>query len=740
MSKPLKILTFVLLSLIVVLLSITIYCFTITSRDNLDEKKLLNMDKVITYYDAFNVEISEQTDDTEVTEISLIPEYVKNAFISIEDKRFYKHNGVDLTGLLRAFVNNIKTMSFKEGGSTISQQLIKNTHLSNEKTFKRKLIEIKLAKQLEKKYSKEQILEKYLNTIYFGDNCYGITSASRHYFDKHPSELTINEGASLAATIKAPLTYSPSLESERNFVRKNLVLKQMYSQGYLSETELKDNLEKQITLRTPENENNFDFMSLVKKQLNSFFSDNAYLKGKISVYTTLLPNIQKDIENKIKENTEECDKSIVVLDKNSNIVAYSSTCKENLRQMGSTIKPLLVYAPAIDTCTVDSCSLIQDEKTDFNGYSPSNYNDKYYGKVSVKDSLAKSLNVCSVKILSSTGIENCIEYLKKTEIPITENDNNLSLALGATEKGATLTQICSAYNIFVNDGNYKKTNCISKISYQDTVIECNRSSKVKVFDEDTCYIINDMLKETVKNGTAKKLSYTNFPLCAKTGTVGNENGNTDAYSISYNFDYTIGVWFGNRDGKLMPNSISGGTVPTVLASYIWKNIYENQTPSSFPECDKVNKLQIDKISYEKDGIIELADDNAPLRYVKTELFKEKSVLKNKSTRFSAPNIDKPEISVNSNEIDIKLCLAEYYDALVYREENGKRKLVFDSRNSDKKQEFNDIDIEAEKEYSYYVIPYFYTGEKTILGGEVFIGKIKVPANNAGDSWWEDELD
>lgn len=182
-------------------------------------------------------EISAFSGDTAVSEDEEIPSFVKNAFIAVEDRRFYKHNGIDKKALMRAMWNNIKSFSLKEGASTISQQLIKNTHLTNEKTLKRKLIEFKLTRQLEKNYSKDEILEMYLNTIYFGKNSYGITSAAKNYFNVNVSDLSLSQAAVLAGLIKAPTAYSPANNMEKCRTRRDTVLKLMKEQGYISETE-----------------------------------------------------------------------------------------------------------------------------------------------------------------------------------------------------------------------------------------------------------------------------------------------------------------------------------------------------------------------------------------------------------------------------------------------------------------------------------------------------------------------
>ena len=233
MKKRVKIILFALCCTTIIICGVILSYNYALRGYSLQENKLVNLERTVTFLDINGDKYCEVSDGIEVTELSDIPQHTQKAFVAVEDKRFYKHNGLDYKGMIRALFNNVKSLSLKEGASTISQQLIKNTHLSNEKTLKRKLAEIKLTTKLEKEYSKNEILEKYLNTIYFGDNCYGITRASKHYFDKEPKDLDVNESAILAGIIKAPTNYSPTTNPKKCFERKNLVLKLMYKQGYI---------------------------------------------------------------------------------------------------------------------------------------------------------------------------------------------------------------------------------------------------------------------------------------------------------------------------------------------------------------------------------------------------------------------------------------------------------------------------------------------------------------------------
>lgn len=737
MKKTLKIAMIIVCSVLIVVLSSLIYVLSVTAGVKINEEKLVNMERIISYYDINGNKFAEESGGVAVTEIKNIPEYVKNAFIAIEDKRFYSHNGVDYRGLFRALFNNVKSFSFKEGASTISQQLIKNTHLSNEKTLKRKLVEIKLARKLEKKFTKSEILEKYLNTIYFGDGCYGITEASKHYFNKKPFELDINEGAILAAIIKAPTYYSPLADTNKCFVRKNIVLSEMLEQGYITINEFNENKNKAVT--TIENKDlNHNFLSLAKSEYCKIMKNYSHFYNNFNVYTSFNPNLQQILESE-KIDTKDYENSSIILDAKSQILAYYSTIGNLPRQVGSTIKPLLVYAPAIETNAVYSCSPILDEKTDFNGYNPSNYNEKYYGYISVKESLAKSLNTCAVKLLNQVGVDKAKSFIKNTDITLDKEDDSLCIALGATNKGIKLTDLTSAYSVFLNKGNYVSSSCINKIETNEKeVIYQKKSQEKRVFNQDTIDIMNDMLSFVVTNGTAKKLSFLNMPIYAKTGTVGSEKGNTDSYTISYTSEYVLGTWCGNKENTLMSNAITGGGVPCVQSANIWEKVYKNKLPNKIENSNKTCEEFIDKITYDNDHRVILADLKALPRYTEKMIFKKNALPKERSSIFSSPIIEKPKISIKKNEINILLCLTEYYDAIIYKTINGKKFAVYDTENNNKKI-YVDHDLIPNQNYTYSVVPYHNNGAEKIYGKEIIIETIKIPKAPIND-WWKNELD
>lgn len=734
------ILVFFLVVIVVILSFVTLY-LVLTGGTRLDERKFKSTERGAVYYDTFGEILSEEDSGSEIVCSDDIPSYVKKAFVAIEDKRFYEHRGIDIKGLFRATLNNIKSFSLREGASTITQQLIKNTHLSGEKTLSRKLKEIKLAVSLEKKYEKNKILETYLNTIYFGEGCYGIKAASERYFAKKPSELTINEGAILAAIIKAPSVYSPFCDMEKCRTRKNIVLSEMKKQGYIGDKDFLSCINEMPEFNAKSQKSYYGFLHVVKRELSDFLDKNAYRNEKINVYTTLDPTIQSAVESAIKNDETKTDKSVAIFDKENNVIAYYSTCGELRRQVGSVIKPLVVYAPAYERGIIQPLSPVLDEKINIGGYSPDNYNDKYYGYISAKESLAKSLNSCAVKILNYTGVGNAVNYLKKTDFPITDNDNSLCVALGCTDVGATLCEAASAYGIFINGGDYKHFSSINRVETKsgDLLYKSNKKT-TKVFEKGTCDLVNDSLSECVKNGTAKKLSFLYIPVYSKTGTVGTENGNTDAYNISYTENYVLGIWCGNRDKSFMDNSITGGTIPSKKAAEIWKKIYsEKQSPDKLPLSDEVQYEKIDRLSYEEEHVLVGADPASSEKDILNGLFIKKYLPKTYSTRYSSPKFEKTELSVNNGIINIRLCLTKYCGAIIYREENGKKSVVKKFFAGDGDVSFSDGKISESQTYSYYAVPFYDNGKTVFFGEEILLGKIKTPPKGGEKDWWHDDL-
>lgn len=633
------------------------YYFCVTKNVVLLPEKLLLTENNALILDGLDIPILNASTETaqETTPIESLSEKNKLAFVDIEDRRFFSHNGFDLRGLARASLKNLKSFSFQEGASTISQQLIKNTHLTHQKTIKRKLQEFKLTRQLEKSYSKDKILEKYLNTIYFGHSCFGITSASKFYFGKSPKDLTLGESAVLAGLVKSPNNYSPFKSPEKCLKRRNVVLQIMYDLGHISKAE-KTQAESEILPKAPYKDARPQaYVSAVFDELDSLAEKYGFtLGGKLKIYTYLDRNLQRQIETlPIPKNS---DSIISILDNETRgFKAYTSTVGKILRSPASIIKPLLVFAPALEENFLSPATLILDEKIDFSGYSPKNHDGKYRGFVSVREILSKSLNVPTVKILNAIGLEKACAYMDKLGMSIEKNDRSLTLALGGMQKGFSLNDLISAYSTFANQGEYVKGAFIRKITIEKEVVYENKPKAQKVFSKETAYLISDLLQSAVQDGTAKKLRSLPFEICAKTGTNGAENGNLDAYTLSYTTKDTVGIWLGNADNT--PMQETGGGLPATLSLKLHQYLESeykkrNQRIENFPQPKNVKKVALDKIEYERSQNLMLADDLSPNDYTFFELFKADTVPNKKATHFSNPTISPPKISIENGLINI----------------------------------------------------------------------------------------
>lgn len=719
----------------------TAFYFITTKNSRLDEGKLYLSESYATVYDAADEKIADVSSENANKKVKLsgLPDHVKNAFISTEDKRFYKHNGLDYARIAKATLKNLTSRSFKQGASTISQQLVKNTHLTNEKTLSRKLKEIKLTRALEKKYSKDEILEMYLNTIYFGHNCYGIASASNYYFGKDAESLSQAESAMLAAVIRSPGNYSPFINPQKCLSARNAVLKRMREQGYISESDY----EKEILSPLPEKKDNGiaskSYLQCAYEEFENLpiYSPYAFTRG-YKIYTYMDSGLQNYVEN-LKTDADRSGKSIVVENNATcGIAAYYSTEGNIPRQPGSLFKPLAVYAPAIEENLLSACTPIADEKTNFDGYAPSNYKDVYHGYVTCRQALAQSLNVPAVKTLSRLGIDKSEKYLSRMGLRLSGKDKNLSLALGGVSEGYTLTQLTGAFSVFANEGYFSPPAFIRKIEDSEGNIVYERKLlSVKVFSEDTVYIVNDILKSAAKEGTAKKLAALPFDVCAKTGTCGSEKGNTDAYAVSYTKDYTVNIWMGNADNKL--TDITGGGLPCHYAMLIDKKIYKDKRPTPFHDSENIEEAVLDKISFDKYHSVVQADENQPKKYTFTDIFRKSNLPKETSKFFKTPEA-KASVAYKNNRVFIKLSQTEYYDIMVKRTLNGKSKVIYEGKYE---QVLTDDNILPNEKYEYTVIPYYTTdGGEKIFGKELRLPVVytKSAKKNATISdhfdWWE----
>lgn len=687
-------------------LSLFVYFFAETKDVKLNVEALEKTSEEtaiqIEFHDGEKLDLSKYFTSQGVKIDELKP-YTIGAFVSTEDKRFYTHHGVDYKRVVGALFNNIKSGKFSQGASTISQQLIKNTHLSREKTIKRKIKEMKLAMELEKKYSKDEILEMYLSTIYFGNGCYGIENASHFYFDKKANELTIGQSALLAATINAPTYYDIISKNERAEKRKKLVLKNMLKSGYISQEEYEKSANKQenIVKNASKQQN-----SLIKSVLSEASKIlNIAEKNLKNEPLTIKLYADYEIENKLQSALEMFDLSdnygAIIIDNNSKgVVAISSNIRGNIlnsyRQPGSTIKPIIVYAPALERGLLYPESIIVDEPIDIGGYAPQNANKTFLGNVSVRTAVEKSLNVPAVKTLSNLGVENAKDFASNLGIVFDERDSNLALALGGMTKGVTIKQLADAYSAIASSGYYSPSNLIESISSNGKTIYKSEKKQIKAMSDSTAYLMSDILKGVVNNGTAKRLKSLNQPICAKTGTVGKSGSkdNCDAYCVAYTPLHTIVVWIG-ASSKALDGSINGSNYPTEIVKKVFSSIYESPLQDFKIPID-VAYLDIDTRSLEENKV-ELADSNVEARFKKEALFSLEHL-----PEFSTPKVEVPTIVVR--QIDkprIEFETANNHYKLI-RQTDNLTETICEFEGDGLKFEYDDLGTKSGEIYEYYI--------------------------------------
>jgi 1A family penicillin-binding protein len=554
--------------------------------------------------------------------LSDISPYVVKASIAIEDDTFYSHMGVRPISILRALVTNIGSASFGQGGSIITQQVAKNTLLTSDKSIMRKIKEWVIAMRIERQYSKNEIIETYLNETPYGGTIYGIEEASREYFNKSAKDLTLSESAYLASLPKSPTYLSPwgknaSLLTERH----NLVLSKMRKLNIISEDEYKKATEEKVLFADKSVENikapHFVFyvLSLLEKK---YSKEKVYNEG-LQITTTLDLNLQKESEQIIREGALKNEKnfnasnaSLVAIDpKSGQVLAMVGSrnyfddsvdgqvnIATSLRQPGSTFKPF-AYATAFkkgytpDTILFDlktqfstACSVF-DFSSNYPCYSPDNYDEKYRGPMSMRDALAQSINVVGVKTLYLAGMDDTLNTARSLGITTLEDKKRygLSLVLGGGE--VTLLEMTGAYGVFANDGaKYETTPILSVRTKSGQVLESYMGKAEQVIDKEVAREINNILSDNTARtpafGSDSPLNFKDTVVADKTGTT---NDYRDVWVIGYTPSVVVGTWAGNNDNTPMEKKVA-----SFILAPIWHSAMEKaiaRFPSTpFPPPEK----------------------------------------------------------------------------------------------------------------------------------------------------------
>lgn len=665
---------------ILIALSLTIVCLFLLVFGTLAifyNKAKLDFDKLTFSNSGIRIYASESLDDSnfynmdrKVISINELHPYTINAFVDIEDKRFYSHNGYDLKRIVKSSLVNMKNHSKSQGASTITQQLVKNTLLSNEKTYSRKVNEIMLAIKVEKNFSKDEIVNMYLNSIYFGSNAYGIENASNIYFNKSAKDLTINESAILAGIIKSPRLYSPKYNKRNCKKRKNLVLKQMLDNNHitLEEYNLNKDLDVECTNMPMNYENTYFQQAIIEACQLLNISEKELIRNDYQIITFMDSDIQNDIQKVFSNNDYDADKLSIVSSNDGKVLAYLGISPYDLTEMkrnpASTLKPLAVYLPAIQSNICTTKTPILDDETSFGDYTPHNTNNEYLGWIDIEEALTKSKNIPTLKLLNMLGIDKSIEFLNSLGIKTVDDDRSLALGLGALTNGISPIDLLSAWTVFSNNGTTFKLHFVDKILDKNgRIIFKSKVEGKQVCDSESAYLVNEMLKNATKTGTAKLLSNFDFDIASKTGT-NYVNGKTlDLWNIAYTTDKISLCWLGSSNNEGLQDLTSSYSA-TKLNKEILTQIFD-YTPNDFAIPDGIVSAEIDLLELKHNHILKLASMYTPDRYKQTINIRDDFEIENSDSFYAKPNTNL-DVKINNFGAEIMFDTTEIFDYCLFK--------------------------------------------------------------------------
>lgn len=589
---------------ILLLLGLTIILFTIiyfavlASQANVESLKAGLNQATIIYDKDEEVATEIMTNRTSGVEVNEIPKHVRNAVVAIEDHRFYEHNGFDLKGISRAFFKNLFAGRITGGGSTITQQLAKNALLSPEKTYKRKVEELFLAVELEKTYEKDEILQMYLNQVYFGSGAWGIDQASKKYFNKNIEDVTISEAALLAGLLQSPSARDPYKHMDRAIERRNVVLSRMKENGMINEEEL--TTAKKEVIHLEDGGGSFikrDFPYYVDAVLDEAIHKYGLTQEEIltrgyQIYTNMDQQIQAAMEQVYEKGAvfpkgrggEMVQSGAVILDSGTGgalglvggrgdyVFRGFNRATHLQAQPGSTMKPLAVYTPALEEGFAVT-SVLKDEQKTYGSYSPTNPDGVYKGEVPMYEAVEDSLNAPTVWLLNEIGLEKGIDSLQRFGIPLTDEDHYLGIALGGMHKGISPLKLAEAYSAFANDGKRHDGHLITKIvGPTGNIIAEHKGKTTKVTTKTVAREVTSMLLNVVESGTGTAAQISGVEIAGKTGSTQlpykDINGSKDQWFVGYTPNVVGAVWLGydktDREHYLS-NSSSKNVVPIFRA-------------------------------------------------------------------------------------------------------------------------------------------------------------------------------
>ncbi|HOP94605.1 MAG: transglycosylase domain-containing protein [Dictyoglomaceae bacterium] len=525
-----------------------------------------------------------------------ISPYLQQAVIASEDKDFYGHSGVSLKGLIRATLIDLIHLEKRQGGSTITQQVARLLFLSSERTVKRKIQEIYIAYNLEKYFTKQQILEMYLNLVYWGNGAYGAEAATQYYFGKSALELTIPEAAMLAALLPSPENYSPYKNPELTIKLRNVVLEKMCDAEYISKEEFENANKSPLGVIKREGKNSIApyFFDYVLKELIKKFGESMVYEGGLRVYTTLDTKMQEIAEKSLQKIITEygatykvSQGALLSIDPSNGYIKawvggldYTKSQFERvtmaLRQPGSAFKPF-VYLTALQK-GFSPQDLIEEKEISYTfnrkQWKPRNYDGKLHGTVTLQQALENSYNIATILLLEEIGVGDVIKNAKRLGI---ESYLEPSLALALGTSGVTLFEFVRAYSAFANGGNRIIPIAILRVEDSNgNILFKNTPEVVPVIERDVVATLVKMMKRVITNGTGTRANI-GRPAAGKTGTTDDYR---DAWFIGFTPDLCTGVWIGNDDYS-PTNKVAGGFIPAMIWKEFMSNALKNTPPREF---------------------------------------------------------------------------------------------------------------------------------------------------------------
>lgn len=601
----------VILGLLLIILIIMGFLYTAANGVDISALKS-ELPQATIFYDINNKPASKvSANKNEGASIKQVPKYMQNAVVAIEDHRFYEHHGIDIIGISRALFRDLKAGGAVEGGSTITQQLAKNALLSSKKTYKRKVDEIFIARKIEKNFSKQEILQMYLNQIYFGDGAWGIKRAAQKYFGKEVKDLTISESAMLAGVIKAPSALNPYNHLEKATARRNIVLNEMKKQGYITSEQFEKARNATIVLNDKggdplQEKYPYYVDQVIDEAIHQYgLTQDDLLTGGYKIYTEIDPIMQAAVEKTYQKdslfpNGEDRlvqSGAVLVAPNTGGIRALAGGRGEHVfrgynrasqlkAQPGSAFKPIAVYTPALENGWKIT-DMLKDEPMKFGDYQPTNYDHQYEGEIPMYQAVMESKNVSAVWLLNKLGLDKGIASAKRFGIPLEKGDRNLSIALGGLEKGISPINMAEAFSVFPNSGYRIEAHVIRKIVDRDgkTVAEW-KEKKTKVTTKAVTDKMNTMLLGVVEQGTGKGAQIPGREVAGKTGStqvpIAGINGVKDQWFVGYTPQLVGAVWVGydqtDENHYLTTTSSQGAAM---VFHDIMKGALINTKPMSF---------------------------------------------------------------------------------------------------------------------------------------------------------------